>query len=54
MKQLLEKLIYLTSRGIDEETAKQKIVEGFFEPVLVLLQEEIRDKIKESLIKALQ
>lgn len=29
-----EELFYMNSRGIDTETAKRRIVEGFFEPVL--------------------
>ena len=42
-----EKLFYLRSRGLGEELAKKKIVEGFFEPMIQRvhiqkLQEDIR------------
>ncbi len=35
-----EKLFYMTSRGLDEETAKAKIIEGFFELMMSKLPED--------------
>ena len=47
-----EKLFYLMSRGLPENLARQKIVEGFFDPVIAQipierLQEELRNMISE-------
>lgn len=35
-----EKLFYMTSRGLDEDTAKAKIIEGFFESMMSKLPED--------------
>lgn len=49
-----EKLFYLQSRGLDEETAKQKIVEGYFMPVLQKIKEQhMQQRITEGLLNAL-
>lgn len=40
------KLFYMMSRGIDEKSAKKQIVEGFFDPILVKIED---DKIKEDI-----
>lgn len=47
-----DKLFYMTSRGLDEKTAKKTIVEGFFDPVIVKIQDErIRNEIISSISK---
>ncbi|MBI2547785.1 Fe-S cluster assembly protein SufD [Candidatus Woesearchaeota archaeon] len=49
-----EKLFYLQSRGLDEETAKQKIVEGYFMPVLQKIKEQhMQQRITQLLLQAL-
>jgi len=49
-----EKLFYLMSRGLNEEEAKQKIVEGYFTPVLSLFADErMREKIRQSITSAM-
>jgi len=40
------KLFYMMSRGIDEKSAKKQIVEGFFDPILIKIED---DKIKEDI-----
>ncbi len=42
-----DKLFYLMSRGLNEEEAKLKIIEGFFEHILSKINLENMDKIKE-------
>ena len=49
-----EKLFYMKSRGLDEKTSKKMIVEGFFDPIIIkiedeALQDEIKNKISERL-----
>lgn len=45
-----EQLFYLTSRGLDDETAKSLIVEGFLESLVERLAEgPVRDSISEAL-----
>jgi len=49
-----EKLFYMKSRGLDEKTSKKMIVEGFFDPITIkledeALQDEIKNKISERL-----
>jgi len=49
-----EKIFYLTSRGIEEESAKNMILTGFLDPIINLFpeeefQEKIRKKIWEKL-----
>ncbi len=49
-----EELLYMTSRGIDEQQAKDMLVEGFFVPVLEEvavdeLREDLRANVKERL-----
>ena len=41
-----EKLFYLMSRGINERDAKKSIVEGFFDPILSVVDEILREEIK--------
>lgn len=42
-----DKLFYMTSRGINEKEAKKVIVEGFFEPIIVNIdEEELREEIQ--------
>lgn len=42
-----DKLFYMTSRGINEKDAKKIIVEGFFEPIIINIdEEELRDEIQ--------
>ena len=50
-----EKLFYLTSRGIDLETAKAMIIAGFLEPVInTFPTEEFQEKIREKLWNRIQ
>ncbi|HXR60563.1 MAG TPA: Fe-S cluster assembly protein SufD, partial [Solirubrobacterales bacterium] len=45
-----EQLFYLTSRGLDDETAKALIIEGFLESLVERLAEgSVRDSISEAL-----
>jgi len=49
-----DKLFYMMSRGLDDKTAKKAIVEGFFYPIIIKieneeLQKEITDSISERL-----
>jgi len=48
-----EKLFYLMSRGINEKDAKKAIVEGFFDPILSIVDENLRDEIKEQISQRL-
>ncbi|MBS3151384.1 Fe-S cluster assembly protein SufD [Candidatus Woesearchaeota archaeon] len=49
-----DKLFYMMSRGIDEISAKKQIVEGFFDPILVKIEDnDLRDKIKNNISKRL-
>ena len=42
-----DKLFYMTSRGINEKDAKRVIIEGFFEPIIVNIDEdELRDEMQ--------
>jgi Fe-S cluster assembly protein SufD len=45
-----DKLFYLTSRGLDEKTAKILIIEGFFHPIIDKLSDS---KIKEDIINSI-
>jgi len=50
-----DKLFYMMCRGIDEHSAKNVIVEGFFEPIVASIEdEEIKSNINESLKKRLE
>jgi len=50
-----DKLFYMMSRGMNEITAKRTIIEGFFDPVIVSVEdEELRDEIKSSITKRLE
>ena len=49
-----EQIFYLMSRGLSEIQAKEMIVEGFFDPITIkledeALQDEIKNKISERL-----
>lgn len=35
-----DKLFYMTSRGINEKDAKKVIIEGFFEPIIINIEDE--------------
>jgi Fe-S cluster assembly protein SufD len=49
-----EDLFYMTCRGVDEGTAKNMLVEGFFVPVLEEVEvEELRDDLREGVAKRL-
>ena len=41
------------SRGIPEEEAKKKIVEGYFLPVLEHFEGEMREKIEQMILEEL-
>jgi len=41
-----EHLFYLMSRGLTKEEAEEKIVEGFFAPILKDLPKSIANKLK--------
>ncbi len=44
------KLFYMMSRGIDEKSAKKQIIEGFFDPILVRIEnEKLKEEIKNSI-----
>ena len=45
-----EQLFYMTSRGIDEKTAKKTIIEGFFNPIIEKISNE---SIKSSVIESI-
>lgn len=48
------KLFYMMSRGIDEKSAKKQIVEGFFDPVLIKIDnEELTENIKNEISERL-
>ncbi len=48
------KLFYMMSRGIDEKSAKKQIVEGFFDPILVKIDNEVlKENIKNNISKRL-
>ena len=50
-----EKIFYLMSRGIPEQEARNKIVEGFFEPLITGIQiEKIQDEIRKIIEKKLR
>ena len=48
-----EKMFYLMSRGLNEEMAMQKIVEGYFMPVLDLFEDKVKEKIHNLILKSL-
>ncbi len=44
------KLFYMMSRGIDEKSAKKQIVDGFFDPILVKIEnEKLKEEIKNNI-----
>ncbi len=48
------KLFYMMSRGIDEKSAKKQIVEGFFDPILVKIDNDVlKENIKSSISERL-
>ena len=49
-----EKLFYLMSRGLSEKKAKEQIVEGYFAPVLDLLDAELKVQLQENITEALR
>jgi Fe-S cluster assembly protein SufD len=50
-----EDLFYMTSRGVDEERAKNMLVEGFFVPVLEeIAVDELRDDLAEQIAARLR
>ncbi len=49
------KLFYLMSRGLDETSAKQKIVEGYFTPILKHFKDPaLRETIHQNILTALE
>ena len=49
-----DKLFYMMSRGISEKEAKKTIIEGFFDPILIKIEDEtIKDEIKNLVSKNL-
>ncbi len=49
-----DKLFYMMSRGLDKKTAKKTIVEGFFDPILIKIQNEsLRGEIISSISQRL-
>ncbi len=50
-----EEMFYMNSRGLDDETAKRRIVEGYFEPVLDELSfGEIEDEYREIIKRKME
>ncbi|MBS3136762.1 Fe-S cluster assembly protein SufD [Candidatus Woesearchaeota archaeon] len=50
-----EQLFYLMSRGLNEESAKKKIIEGYFAPVLDMMQDQdAREKLQATIEKAIE
>jgi len=50
-----DKLFYMRARGLDTFSAKNMIVEGFFDPIIVSIEDkEIKEIIKVSLTKRLE
>jgi len=49
-----DKLFYMMSRGIKEKEAKKIIIEGFFEPILIKIEEGVRDNIKNVILERLE
>jgi Fe-S cluster assembly scaffold protein SufB len=48
-----DKLFYMMSRGVSENEAKKTIIEGFFDPILIKVEEDIRNEIKNLVSKKL-
>ncbi len=49
-----DKLFYMMSRGIDDKTAKKTIVEGFFDPLMIKIENpELKNEIMNSISKRL-
>ena len=46
-----EQLFYLQTRGLSEEEAKRKIIEGYFTPIIETIND---DNIKDMLLRAIQ
>lgn len=50
-----EQIFYLMSRGLNEEEAKQKIIEGYFLPVLDLIKDvSLKEKLQEKIMESIQ
>ncbi len=49
-----EKLFYLMSRSLSEDTAKKTLVEGYFTPTLQLFEEQIREKMSQAIAQKLE
>jgi len=49
-----DKLFYAMSKGMDEETAKKKIIEGYFTPTLAVFSDSVREQIQKQIIEAIQ
>ncbi len=49
-----EKVFYLMSRGLSENEAARQIVQGFFDPVVSTLDEQVKEKVQESLSQRLK
>lgn len=48
-----EKIFYLQSRGLNKKQARKQIIEGYFMPILNLLEEELKNKIYKSITNSL-
>lgn len=49
-----EQIFYLTSRGIDEETAIRMVIQGFFDPVMQRIPfEGVRERLSERILEKL-
>ncbi|MBR9707100.1 MAG: SufD family Fe-S cluster assembly protein, partial [Candidatus Diapherotrites archaeon] len=45
-----DKLFYLMSRGLDEKTAKQSIVQGFFDPIIQTINnEDVKQQLEQAI-----
>lgn len=50
-----EQIFYLTSRGIDEETARRMVIQGFFDPVMQRIPfEGVRERLAERILEKLE
>ena len=49
-----EKIFYMTSRGIEKESAKNMMLMGFLEPIINTFPEQAQEKIREKLNKKIE
>ncbi len=48
-----DKLFYLMTRGLNKEQAIKKIIEGFFYPIINLFEDDIKQRLYQSIINSL-